>query len=875
MVVMKKSIKIVLLATLLNLSCCSFVWLQMPSLSPAAPATPGIPAAQILDAQPANANVAMQVMGAPAVQEPAQTVQPPAAVMQPPAPVAPTNQTISNVVVTPVDQTIQPKKAEGTVVTQTDSKDDGQEANIYLNFENASLLSVVNYLGEQKKINIIPNKDLEATKVSLTTRTPLTLNRAWNVLLTLLESNGFSLIKVGNTYRVALSKDNGLEPLPTYSSGSGTEPEQLPDSDLVVRYVYFFKNIKVETAKTILSKMMDEKSIITNVDLNACIIKEQCLNIKAAMKIVKELDSGGLRESIAIIPLRWANADNVKKLFDDVLAVDKEERIIRFTAPQQKENAYFSSATKILPEPVKNSLILLGTKKNIEKIKDFIYKNIDVPIDDAESRLHIKALRYMKAQDVKPILDEIIKPPKGAASEKGLVMEGGYKTFEDVIISAEQEAAGGDQVTRGSGNRLIIACNKEDWKRLEQFIDKIDKPQPQVAIEVMVADVKIGQTKQLGAQMYDLKGKPLARGVDVEFANLTAGVAKGATPPTTGGATPVNVNTPYITYAGPDYAGVGSPTFFTLGAAGTKDNPAAENIWSIIKAVIKLDNSQIISQPYIIANNNQKCLVSVKTTMRIPGKLSKNTNVTSGPAVREYENIDAEVKVELTPYINLIGTIDLNLDISVDEFVETDVVETPTRTKRRLNSKASMGAGEVLVLGGLTKSKLTEQVYKTPILADIPLIGSLFKNKSKIKEESNLYVFIRPSIIKPRFEGSPDEYTQLKLDYAKYQIMKGDMYVHDKDPIQRWFFRPTNQTIRHRIEDYARGVLRPVDDYTYGRSRPKSVNIHEDPYFKTSEAIEKERQRRESEKAKEAARYTAAAKTVPGQTNALTASVSG
>jgi general secretion pathway protein D len=719
-----------------------------------------------------------------------------------------------------------------------------EDANIYLNFENASLTSVLNYLGEQKKINIIPHKDLENAKVSLSTRNPLTMTRAWDVLLTLLEMNGFTLIKVGNIYRVVPNSNNTQEPLPTYSSGGGVEPENLPDSDLVVRYVYFFKNIKEEMALGILKNMIEEKNIITNKDLNACIIKDQCLNIKAAMKIVKELDSGGLREAIEIIALKWANADNVKKLFDEVIGTEKaEERVIRFSAFQQKESTFFSSNTKILAEPVKNSLILLGTQKSLDKIKDFIYKYIDVPIDNAESRLHIKELRYVRAQDIKPILDDLLRPPK-AAAEKGIAIEGGYKVFEDVIISAEVDDEGGeaDVSKRGGGNRLFVACNKEDWNRLESFVEKLDKPQPQVAVEVMVVDANIGQIKELSSQLFNLKGKPIAHGVNAEFTNLSG------TKPKMGTIPPNSIDTSYMqipnAYEDPE-----GPSYMTLGKAMlSSDKNAVDNIWSMIKTVMKTNNSQAVFQPYVIANNNQKCVVSVDTTVRVKGKL--DTNRTSSNAVNLYENMSAVIKVELTPYINLTGTIDLSLDVSIDEFREEQVGETATKTNRKLVTKTSMATGEVLVLGGLTNSKLVETQYKTPILGDIPIIGTLFKSKRKTKDESNLYIFLRPSIIKPRFEGAPDEYTQLKLDYAKYQIMKNDVYIHDRDPIQRWFFKPSNQSIKQRLNDYSSGILRPIDKYTYGVDRPKSVNMQEDPYYRASETLDKERARRKEMKLK-------------------------
>ena len=205
--------------------------------------------------------------------------------------------------------------------------------------------------------------------------------------------------------------------------------------------------------------------------------------------------------------------------------------------------------------------------------------------------------------------------------------------------------------------------------------------------------------------------------------------------------------------------------------------------------------------------------------------------------------------VEITPKMNLTGLVDLDINVMVDEFINPAVGD---KTNRHLKTKASMLAGEVLVLGGLTKRTDSENTYKTPILGDIPIIGPIFfKNKTKTQVETNLYIFIRPSVIKPRFEGAADEYTQLKLDYAKYQLLKNDTFLKEKDPIQRWFFRPPNQSIKQKLSDVKNGVIRPLDDFVFAKSMPRMVNIKADSYYKVSEELakyeEKVKRKREKE----------------------------
>lgn len=682
-----------------------------------------------------------------------------------------------------------------------------EEANIYLNFENANLSSVINYICEEKKINFIPNKSLENIKISLTTKEPLTLTKTWDLLLTMLEVNGHTIINVDGLYRIVAKGQNKQEPLPIFS---GIEPEQLPKNDEVIRFIYFLKNIKADTVAQFLSQML-EGQVQTNPSLNALIITERSLFIKSAMKIITELDQGGLRESIKIIHLKYAIAEDVAKIFKEIVP-SEQQKDLRFLLAQanKKQATYFSQDTQIITEPRRNALILLGLEKNLTKIIDFIHKYVDIPIDKAKSRIHIKELKYAKAENLKPLLKNIIQPPVGI--NKALQV-GEYKFFEDVLIEIDSSTV---SESGGGGNRLIISCGNEDWKRLERLIDNIDKPQPQVAFEIMVVDITTKNDNELWSQFKPKKIGNLGVNTDIQF--MTAlNTAPSAAPDTR------------IDLIG---AGAADSTSLIRKDANTGTNITfghTTNLWGIVKAILEQENYNVIIQPYITTNNNQECQVDFTIERQVKGSMSSKSAATG--FLRDKETKQAPTSVRLTPKVNLNGTVDLRIFVDVEEFQEDDQT-SPNSTVRKLETKVNVGTGEVLILGGLTKNKHVEDVYKVPVLGDIPIIGNLFKTKKNLKEKSNLYIFIRPSIIKPRFEGVLDEYTQLKLDFAKHQILDSDTYIKDKDPIQRWFFRPSKQTVKQKIADAKIGMLRPIDDYSSCKNQPKEVNIKYDPYFR-------------------------------------------
>ncbi len=375
---------------------------------------------------------------------------------------------------------------------------------------------------------------------------------------------------------------------------------------------------------------------------------------------------------------------------------------------------------------------------------------------------------------------------------------------------------------------------------------KLDKPQPQVALEIMILNIDVDQKKQLGSQLWQMFGHKLGMGInEVEFRNLNAGKL-----------TDKDEIKNYIQLAEPEYEGKGNPAFISLGKAATQNNPY-ENIWSMIKVIATSENSNVIAQPFLVTNNNQPCRVEVTRTYRLYGQLESTKGELSK---RKVQDAEAAISVEITPKMNLNGTIDLDINIKVDEWIDSSP-SVGSKFNRSLKTKASMLAGEVLSLGGLTKRTDTEDVWKTPILGDIPIIGSIFfKNKKKSQVESNLYIFIRPSIIKPKFEGGVDEYTQLKLDYAKYQLFKTDTFVQERDPIQRWFFKPPQQSVKQKLSDIKNGIVRPLDNFAFAKSTPKLVNIKADSYFKVSEEIakyeEELKKRRENEQVKDVAMGT-------------------
>jgi hypothetical protein len=156
--------------------------------------------------------------------------------------------------------TVTPSKNVALTQSQEEAKKPEELQNndeILLNFQNVSLRKILDYLAEDrlvdgKKMNIIPNTDLDAIKVSLISKTSFTREKAWDILLALLESNKYSIIKVGDTHRVLPAGSIPQEPLPILSG----DINALPNNDEIIRYLYFLRNIKTDMVSDIIKQMI-------------------------------------------------------------------------------------------------------------------------------------------------------------------------------------------------------------------------------------------------------------------------------------------------------------------------------------------------------------------------------------------------------------------------------------------------------------------------------------------------------------------------------------------------------------------------------------------------------------------------------------------
>jgi len=653
-------------------------------------------------------------------------------------------------------------------------------------------------MADIKKINVIPDKALEGSKISLMVRQALTPDEAWNIFLTVLEMAGFSIVKVGLVHKIIPKDKKLMEPLPSYFN---VPVDQLPESDLTIRYVCFLTNIRVESVRPILESMLSQpNTLIAQPEMNAFIITDKSYNIRSAVKLIQELDETGMPEEVTVLKLKQVNADDTKGLLDSLISKKADANPLARLLGKVSEGSteYFNPSTKIISEPRTNSLILLGTRESIQRIVDFITKHIDTTLKGAGSPLHIYELQHIDAKQVMDILKEVTKTDletvTGQTAAKFGSIRGGVKYFKQMNFQVDKD-----------GNRLIVnSIDKQDWELLKKTLQDLDKPQPQVAIESLFVMVNSQDIKKLGGMLRNKKHGQL--GTNIDFQSSAMGNTQLEYVNQDPDQQPVSLLGNVLGALVPEQG----QTVLTFGKAGVPGN-----IWSVFRILKTQTNASVLSQPFITVANKKEAKVEVGETRRVLNTQSQGSTVNAG-----YISLPALTTLKVVPQINLDGVTRLKIEVAIKDFGDAagDIILEKTMT-----TDASVADGQVLVLGGFVETKVDESVSKTPILGDIPILGWFFKNKARTTSKQYLFIFLSPTIIKPRKTPGMQLYTKMKLHNATNNIEDAVETKKTMDPVYNWFFNPDGENYSHKVIDFANA-----------RYQPTTVDIANDPWYRSA-----------------------------------------
>jgi general secretion pathway protein D len=300
------------------------------------------------------------------------------------------------------------------------------------------------------------------------------------------------------------------------------------------------------------------------------------------------------------------------------------------------------------------------------------------------------------------------------------------------------------------------------YRNLRGVIDQLDVRRAQVYIEALVVEITSNKASEFGVQWLGLSGNDTSNyrvgGVQSftssgtnNIINLAAAAAGGA-----GGANGAT-GTPSI----PSLTGLSIGIFRQInGKLG---------LGAVAHALESEGNANILSTPNMITLDNE--LATIKVGQNIPIITGSFTTGASG-ATNPFQTVDRKdvgLLLKVRPQISEGGTIKLAIyheNSGIDNTVSS--ASGIVTTVRAIESNVLADDGQIIVLGGLISDDATENEEKVRGLGDIPVLGNLFKYRTRARGKRNLMVFLRPVVVR-----SKEQNNSISMDRYEYMRAAG------------------------------------------------------------------------------------------------------
>jgi len=567
---------------------------------------------------------------------------------------------------------------------------------VVLNFNEVDISTMVKFISDLTGKNFILDDRVKG-KISVYSPSKLSTEEAYNVFVSVLELKGFTVVQSGKVAKIvpsASARQSGFRLLPA--------GEQAPVNENYIAQVTKLENITAQEALAFLQPMVSKDGHISAFGPgNLILMVDSSINIRKLHGILETIDTERTREGLEIIYLKNASAEAVATTVRQWLTGSD-------TKPAgQPATVGGGGAGSVLADQRLNALLVFGNESVKTAVRELVTK-LDVAPPEASSKVNVYYLENTDATEMAKVLDGVVKGMSATAAP-GLPGAAAPQTspFDSGKVTITPDKA---------SNSLVIMASPNDYNNLVQVIKKLDRRSKQVFVQVLIAEVSLDKSRELGLQ---------------------------------GGVIGGGVLNKYLTVAGL-YDPLGTlGTIGTIISQGGALSPSVTaspiNITAVLKALDKNGLVNILSTPNILTSDNKEAEINVGENVPFQGSATQSSIGTTTSVERKDIGINLKIKPQISEgdYIRM----DINQEISAVKNDKGQAVDLVT-TKRSAKTSIVVKDKDTVVIGGLIQDTEDVNVQKVPFLGDIPGLGWLFKTTTKSRKKTNLMILLTPHIIK-------------------------------------------------------------------------------------------------------------------------------
>ena len=436
-----------------------------------------------------------------------------------------------------------------------------------------------------------------------------------------------------------------------------------------------------------------------------------------------------------------------------------------------------------------NSIIAVGSQGDLAIIEALLIRLDQDP--GLERKNAVYRLKNAPAADVSRTINEFLRTERQLQQ----FAPGAVSPFQQI----ESEVVVVPEVV---SNALIISATPRYFDEIRQLVEKLDAEPPQVLIQVLIAEVSLGDLDEFGVELglqdailFDrsLLGnlittttttqRSTAEGIitttqqNVVAATNDPGFNFNNKPLGNSGSTAALQNKNLIGSQGLSHFNVGRVNN-ELGFGGLVLSASSESVSVLIRALQESRRLEVLSRPQVMTLDNQPAFVQVgKRVPRIIGSavtqygqqnaiVLENVGLILGVTPRI--SPDGRVVMEVDAEKSEVGPVDEGIPVST---TGTTVIKSPNILLTTAQTTVSALDGETIIIGGLITKSTTQSERKVPLLADIPLLGALFRYNYHARRRTEMLIILTPHIVR-----SPEDAERVRrAEEARMHWCLGDV----------------------------------------------------------------------------------------------------
>ncbi|HYT04748.1 MAG TPA: secretin N-terminal domain-containing protein [Gemmatimonadales bacterium] len=413
-----------------------------------------------------------------------------------------------------------------------------------------------------------------------------------------------------------------------------------------------------------------------------------------------------------------------------------------------------SKTARIEVVPRSNAVLITDRGVNIARFLDLL-RQLDVKTGgEAGLRTYVYPLKHASSAELAATLGQVFGATVAAAAPRARVQALESKSLSGQLQSMRQretqslaqrsqipfaappvptappaaapesgQAAGGpglvgrttivpDQAT----NSLVIRTAPPNFSVLQETIDQLDVRPPQVLLEVLIAEVTLDKADQYGVNWQLLT----QRGIK---GDSTRGIGVGVGAQSFGDTLIQNLQ------------GLGVRVV-SLGSL---------NVRAILQALATRTDVRVLSTPRVLALNNEEARILVGS--QVPFQQGSFTGIGSATVV-QYQDVGTQLTV--IPTVNSDGYVTFRVLQEVSTLtgqLVSSAQNAPVINTREAETSALVKNGHTIVIGGLIDEQTQAIESGVPILKDVPLLGYLFRTRSRSRLRTELAIFLTPYVV--------------------------------------------------------------------------------------------------------------------------------